>query len=326
MNASEVIKVHTRRAGDKAIEITNLRKRYGEFEALKGISFGVDQGEFFGLLGYNGAGKSTLINITSGIARASSGSVKILGHDVRLSYREARANLGVVPQEIVFDPFLTVLETLHMQYRYYGLPISRDWTDELLHHMDLSDKADVNMRNLSGGMKRRLMIAQSLVHKPRVIVLDEPTSGVDTEVRQKIWEFISRLNREGHTVILTSHNLPEVEALCTRIALLKNGQVMAIDRKDALIASFSDLVLYIRLVDGAVVTPEVRAALPGIEVSESHRECRICLKSYDEISSILNLFGSNSHFEEIRIGRGDLESVFLKIMKKSKDQFGGLTK
>jgi len=207
-----------------AIQIDQVMKRYGTLQALGGVTFSIEEGEFFGLLGPNGAGKTTLISILAGLNRADSGSVKVMGHDVVKDYRKARSVLGVVPQELVFDPFFTVRETLRMQSGYFGLPKNDAWIDEVMHHLDLTSKADANTRSLSGGMKRRVLVAQALVHKPPVIVLDEPTAGVDVELRQTLWKFIARLNREGHTVVLTTHYLEEAQALCNRIAMLRGGK------------------------------------------------------------------------------------------------------
>ena len=212
-----------------AIEIRNVVKRYGQLEALRGVSLTIHQGEFFGLLGPNGAGKTTLITSIAGLTRPTSGSVQVMGYDVFADYRAARRALGVVPQELVFDPFFTVRETLRLTSGYYGLRHNDAWIDEILANLDLTGKADANMRALSGGMKRRVLVAQALVHRPPVIVLDEPTAGVDVELRQTLWAFIGRLNREGHTIVLTTHYLEEAQALCGRIAMLKLGQVVALE-------------------------------------------------------------------------------------------------
>ena len=217
-----------------AIHIDNIKKRYGSLQALGGVSLKIGAGEFFGLLGPNGAGKTTLISIIAGLARADEGSVAIQGHDVVTDYRSARQCLGVVPQELVFDPFFTVRESLRFQAGYFGLRKQDDWIDEILANLDLTSKANENMRRLSGGMKRRVLVAQALVHKPPVIVLDEPTAGVDVELRQGLWQFIRRLNVEGHTIILTTHYLEEAEALCHRIALIKEGKLLALDSTENL--------------------------------------------------------------------------------------------
>ena len=207
------------------------------FQALKGVSLRVEPGEFFGLLGPNGAGKTTMISILAGITKATSGTAKVYGYDVQNEYRQSRRALGVVPQELVYDPFFTVRETLRLQSGYFGLRNNDDWIDEILHNLGLSDKANSNMRALSGGMKRRVLVAQALVHRPPVIILDEPTAGVDVDLRRNLWEFISRLNRDGHTILLTTHYLEEAEALCNRIAMLKAGEVIALDTPSNLLKS-----------------------------------------------------------------------------------------
>jgi ABC-2 type transport system ATP-binding protein len=221
-----------------AVSIVDVVKSFGALKALNGVSIEIPQGEFFGLLGPNGAGKTTLISCLAGLAIPDSGSLAVMGHDVQRDYRKARQSLGVVPQELVFDPFFSVRETLKIQSGYFGLRKNDDWIDEILHHLDLAGKADANMRRLSGGMKRRVLVAQALVHKPPVIVLDEPTAGVDVELRQGLWHFIRRLNEEGHTIILTTHYLEEAEALCNRIALMKQGQLLALDTTKNLMAAY----------------------------------------------------------------------------------------
>jgi len=220
-----------------AVSIVDVVKHFGSLQALAGVSLEIAEGEFFGLLGPNGAGKTTLISSLAGLVRADSGSLKVLGHDVVKDFREARRLLGVVPQELVFDPFFNVRETLQIQSGYFGIRKNDDWIDEILHNLDLTSKADVNMRRLSGGMKRRVLVAQALVHKPPVIVLDEPTAGVDVELRQGLWQFVRRLNSEGHTIILTTHYLEEAEALCGRIALMKQGRVVKLDSTANLMAA-----------------------------------------------------------------------------------------
>ena len=220
-----------------AVSIVDVVKHFGSLQALAGVSLEIAEGEFFGLLGPNGAGKTTLISSLAGLVRPDSGSLKVLGHDVIKDFREARRLLGVVPQELVFDPFFNVREMLQIQSGYFGIRKNDDWIDEILHNLDLTGKADVNMRRLSGGMKRRVLVAQALVHKPPVIVLDEPTAGVDVELRQGLWQFVRRLNNEGHTIILTTHYLEEAEALCGRIALMKQGRVIRLDSTANLMAA-----------------------------------------------------------------------------------------
>ena len=221
-----------------AISIKGISKHYGALQALDDVSLNIHEGEFFGLLGPNGAGKTTLISILAGLCKPDFGSASIMRVDVQSTHREARRMLGVVPQELVFDPFFTVRETLRFQSGYFGIRNNDAWIDEIMANLDLTGKADSNMRSLSGGMKRRVLVAQALVHRPPVIVLDEPTAGVDVELRQSLWQFISRLNQDGHTIVLTTHYLEEAEALCQRIAMLKQGKVVALDTTANLLARF----------------------------------------------------------------------------------------
>jgi ABC-2 type transport system ATP-binding protein len=224
-----------------AISIENISKNYDSLQALNDISLSIEQGEFFGLLGPNGAGKTTLISILAGLATADSGHTAIMGADVQSQFREARRMLGVVPQELVFDPFFTVRETLQFQSGYFGIHNNNSWIDEIMANLDLTGKADSNMRSLSGGMKRRVLVAQALVHRPPVIILDEPTAGVDVELRQSLWQFISRLNQDGHTIVLTTHYLEEAEALCQRIAMLKQGKIVALDSTANLLSQYGSV-------------------------------------------------------------------------------------
>ncbi len=221
-----------------AVLVEHLTKSYGSLQALKNVSLDVKEGEFFGLLGPNGAGKTTLISILAGLCRPDSGRAFVMGTNVQTNFIEARRLLGVVPQELVFDPFFTVRETLRFQSGYFGIRNNDDWIDEIMTNLDLTSKANSNMRSLSGGMKRRVLDAQALVHRPPVIVLDEPTAGVDVELRQSLWKFISRLNQDGHTILLTTHYLEEAESLCGRIAMLKSGQVVALDTTQNLLARY----------------------------------------------------------------------------------------
>lgn len=222
-----------------AVAFNGITKTYerkqGSVNALRGISLEIPQGQFVGLLGPNGAGKTTLIQILAGLVHPSSGHAFVMGHDVQSHRSQARRCLGVVPQELVFDPFFTVRETLRIQSGFFGLKDNEAWIDELLENLGLQDKANANMRALSGGMKRRVLVAQALVHRPPVIVLDEPTAGVDVELRQSLWAFIRRLNHEGHTVVLTTHYLEEAESLCERVVLLRSGQVLADERTQDLL-------------------------------------------------------------------------------------------
>ncbi len=293
-----------------AVEIVNVARRFGTVQALAGVDLAVEAGEFFGLLGPNGAGKTTLISILAGLTRADAGAARVLGHDVVEDYRNARRLLGVVPQELVFDPFFTVRETLEIQSGYFGIRDNDDWIDEILHHLDLTARANANMRALSGGMKRRVLIGQALVHKPPVIVLDEPTAGVDVELRQSLWAFIRKLNRDGHTIILTTHYLEEAEALCGRIAMLKAGKVVALDTKRNLLSSFAGLT--VRLT--ADMLPE---AWQSRVVREQDGTYLLSLASYAELERLLAaLRESSATIAELSLQEADLEQVFLRIMAR----------
>jgi ABC-2 type transport system ATP-binding protein len=301
-----------------AIQITNVTKRYKALQALGGVSLTIEEGEFFGLLGPNGAGKTTLISIIAGLNRADSGDVTIHGYDVVRDYREARRRLGVVPQELVFDPFFTVRETLRMQSGYFGLKKNDQWIDEVMHNLDLTNKADANMRSLSGGMKRRVLVAQALVHKPPVIVLDEPTAGVDVELRQTLWKFISRLNREGHTVVLTTHYLEEAQALCNRIAMLKAGKVVALDFTSALIRRVSGSQLMLRLEQGELPAELKPLVMHADELTASN-EFTLRVNDYRDVEPILaTLRKSGVVIEDLQLQQADLEDVFIQIMENEK--------
>ena len=296
-----------------AVRFQGVHKTYrgahGEFQALKGVSFDIEPGEFFGLLGPNGAGKTTLISVLAGLTRATQGRVTVMGHDVVNDYAAARKSLGIVPQELVFDPFFSVRETLVIQSGYFGVKGNGAWIDELLECLGLADKAHANMRQLSGGMKRRVLVAQALVHRPPVIVLDEPTAGVDVELRQTLWQFIARLNREGHAVLLTTHYLEEAEALCQRIAMIKQGQLVALDRTENLLRGTAHTM--VRFKTDSVLPPELglRARVTGRSVQcQAH-------DAHDVERLLATLRAAGVAIEDLEIGRADLEDVFLDIMK-----------
>jgi ABC-2 type transport system ATP-binding protein len=293
-----------------AVDIVHVARRFGSIQALAGVDLVVEAGEFFGLLGPNGAGKTTLISILAGLTRADAGAARVLGHDVVEDYRSARRLLGVVPQELVFDPFFTVRETLEIQSGYFGIRDNDDWIDEILHHLDLTARAETNMRALSGGMKRRVLVGQALVHKPPVIVLDEPTAGVDVELRQSLWAFIRKLNRDGHTIILTTHYLEEAEALCGRIAMLKAGKVVALDTKRNLLSSFAGLT--VRLT--ADMLPD---AWQSRVVRQQEGTYLLSLANYAELERLLAaLREAGATIAELSLQEADLEQVFLRIMAR----------
>ena len=291
-----------------AIRVTGVTKQYGALKALAGVDLEIGQGEFFGLLGPNGAGKTTLISALAGLVRPDSGTLEVMGHDVVGDYGNARRALGVVPQELVFDPFFTVREALRLQSGYFGIRDNDDWIDEILESLDLTAKAGANMRMLSGGMKRRVLVAQALVHRPPVIVLDEPTAGVDVELRQGLWQFVRKLNRDGHTIVLTTHYLEEAETLCGRIAMLKAGRIVALDSTANLLARFTTHSLRVRLAaplrDPALsVTPDEEGWLEfGFE-------------RFEEVEGVLaRLRAAGAEIAEMHLGEPDLEKVFIGVM------------
>ena len=302
-----------------AINIEEVHKNYGDIHALKGISLEIEQGEFFGLLGPNGAGKSTLINIIAGLTRMDGGRVSVLGHDVVSDYRRSRQCLGVVPQELVFDPFFTVRELLRIQAGYFGKGKAMDsWIDALLDGLKLSDKADSNMRTLSGGMKRRVLIAQALVHKPDVIILDEPTAGVDVELRSSLWKFIKALHQEGHTIVLTTHYLEEAENLCERIAIIDQGKLIALDNKQALLEHGVGKTYHV-LVTLAQPLTNIPATLEGKVKSNKSACLELVLdRGTDTIISVIDsLRDAGAEIIDLRTEEADLEDVFIEITRSA---------
>lgn len=296
-----------------AIQINRIHKHFGALHALKGIDLSIAEGEFFALLGPNGAGKSTLINILAGLIKPSSGDISVLGFDVVAQFRQARQLLGIVPQELVFDPFFNVREMLRFQAGYFGRGPENDaWVDEILVGLGLADKANTNMRKLSGGMKRRALIAQALAHKPPVIVLDEPTAGVDVELRQTMWAFIKKLNRQGHTIILTTHYLEEAETLCNRIGMMKQGELVALDSTANLLNKFAGKKLSLTL--GEVSLPE--AIRPMLRAQEKGVHT-FALSDMAQIELVLSsLRTANIPVVDMQLQEADLEDVFLSLVGK----------
>jgi ABC-2 type transport system ATP-binding protein len=295
-----------------AIKLTQVHKHFGALHALKGIDLSIEQGEFFALLGPNGAGKSTLINLMAGLLRPTSGGLSVMGFDVVNQYQQARHALGVVPQELVFDPFFNVREMLRFQAGYFGRGPENDaWIDEVIECLGLTDKAHTNMRRLSGGMKRRALIAQALAHKPPVIVLDEPTAGVDVELRHTLWEFIKRLNKEGHTIILTTHYLEEAEELCSRVALLKQGEVIALDTTKNLLASIPGKNLRLRL------SGHLPASLTEMVRHQDQQEYMLGLNEIGQVESVLSeLRNAGVAIEDMQLIEPDLEDVFVDLVTR----------
>jgi ABC-2 type transport system ATP-binding protein len=301
----------------KAILFNKVRKNFGKLEALKGIDLTIEEGEFFALLGPNGAGKSTLINILAGLAKPSSGSIKVMGYDVIQDYQNARRSLGIVPQELVFDPFFNVREMLRFQAGYFGKGRENDdWIDEVIEGLDLQDKANTNMRMLSGGMKRRALIAQALVHKPPVIVLDEPTAGVDVELRKKLWQFIKKLNQKGHTIVLTTHYLEEAETLCSRVAMMDQGKIVALDKTKNLLKRFSAKNLNLRLdLKGKKIPASIQKLMKNLD----QHSISFLIEEITEVEFIISeLKKSKIKILDMELTNSDLENVFLKLTGSKK--------
>ncbi|UFS55544.1 ABC transporter ATP-binding protein [Comamonadaceae bacterium M7527] len=297
-----------------ALSFKNVSKTYrtakGDFQALSDVSFEIGEGEFFGLLGPNGAGKTTLISILAGLSHATSGEVRVNGFDVVKDYAQARRNLGVVPQELVFDPFFTVREALRFQSGYFGITNNDQWIDDLLLGLGLADKAASNMRALSGGMKRRVLVALALVHKPPVIVLDEPTAGVDVELRQTLWQFVSHLNKQGTAVLLTTHYLEEAEALCSRLAMLKKGQLVALEKTSDLLERASTSMLRFKLDTPLPPALQAIARITGRIVQLPAPNAQVV----EDILAQVRAAGGLA--EQVEIRPADLEDVFLAVMEK----------
>jgi ABC-2 type transport system ATP-binding protein len=300
-----------------AIEVKQVCKHYGSLHALTDIDLEIHSGEFFALLGPNGAGKTTLISIIAGLSLANSGSVNVMGHNVITQYQQARLNLGIVPQELVYDPFFTVREILLIQSGYYGIKGNTHWIDEIIERLDLADKAEANMRALSGGMKRRVLVAQALVHKPPVIILDEPTAGVDVELRQTLWDFIKQLNQDGHTIVLTTHYLEEAEALCNRVAMLKEGRIVALDSMQNLIGKMTaGNSVKLRLLPDTLPS-----ALEQLQINYDNGIRELRLENYAQMEFILSsLRSANNQILEMHLQQPDLEDVFVNLMKNNRHQ------
>jgi len=305
-------------AASPAIEIKGLKKTYAKSRkaeaktALKGVDLVVPRGSIFGLLGPNGAGKSTLINILAGLVRKTEGSAKICGYDIDTQTRNARASIGIVPQEIAMDVFFTPLQALNIQAGYYGVPKSERRSEEILQALGLWEKRDAYVRQLSGGMKRRLLIGKALVHNPPVLILDEPTAGVDIELRRQLWDYVNTLHEQGTTVILTTHYLEEAESLCDRIAIIHNGEITANEEKSVMLSRLDKRTL--------VITPTtdinaVPAVLSGLDAAVSDGQLRINYRSgKDSISAMLNqVKAAGLSIADLKTEEPDLEDVFMAL-------------
>ena len=298
-----------------ALSIKNLVKRYGDFTAVDHLSLEVPEGEFFGFLGPNGAGKTTTINAIVGLVTFQEGSIKVCGHDVTADYRNARACIGLAPQEYNFDRYLTIREVLIYTAGYFGVPANeaKVRADQMLKQFELDSKRDLDFTKLSGGMKRRLSLARALVHRPRVLILDEPTAGVDVELRLELWDVLSTLNREGLTIILTTHYLEEAQHLCERIGIINHGRIVALDKTDSLIAGRRQDRLVLEFDAPITALP---AGLQGLGASWSptSREVIFTEAKPSDLHRILGLFeGQGHHLTHVDVQRKTLQDVFLEL-------------
>ncbi len=307
-----------------ALEIRDLRKIYAGSKgqapkhALKGIDLSVRKGSIFGLLGPNGAGKSTTINILAGLVRKTAGYARIWGFDIDQQPRNAKASIGIVPQEIYFDAFFSPREMLELQAGFYGIPKELRHTDEILEAVSLQDHADSYTRHLSGGMKRRLLVAKAMVHNPPILVLDEPTAGVDVELRQNLWQYIRNLNQLGVTIVLTTHYLEEAEELCDEIAIINHGEVVACDSTANLLNQLDEKIIIIR-------PASTLSSLPGIlqKIGASlNKTGEIVIKfnpSHISIGNILEkIQGAAIEIADLSTQETDLEDIFLQLTSAKK--------
>ena len=301
-----------------AISIRDLAKRYSNGkQALDDVSFDVERGSIFGLLGPNGAGKSTIINILAGMVRKTSGHASIWGFDIDANPRNAKASIGIVPQEIMFDPFFTPFETLELFAGLYGVPKDKRRSMELLKAVRLEDKADAYARTLSGGMKRRLLVAKAMVHSPPVIVLDEPTAGVDIELRQQLWEYVVELNKQGTTVVLTTHYLEEAEQLCDRIAIINHGKLIANKPTKELVGMAREKAVVLTLDRDVSAAPKHDAFEKAELVADRTVEITYNKDRMNAGEVLAAVQGLGLGIVDVTTKEADLEDVFLSLTSGS---------
>lgn len=297
-----------------AIEVRNVSKSYGAVRALSGITLSIPRGELFGLLGPNGAGKSTLINIVTGLVRRDGGEVRVFGYDVERDYRATRSLIGAVPQELVYDHFFTVRQSLRIQSGYYGVTRNDDWIEELLERLELKEHEKKTIRELSGGMKRRLLVAKAMVHRPPVLILDEPTAGVDVALRRSLWDLVRKVHAGGTTVVLTTHYLDEAEELCERVGIIHRGVFVALDRKEALMQQIHNRKVTL---DFSVPMPRLPEELVKIggSLSEDGRRATVLVDRSDgTLQRLLEVLGrSGLPLADLEVAGAGLEDVFLEL-------------
>ena len=299
---------------ENVVSLRGVEKRFGATIALEKVDLDVRRGEIFALLGPNGAGKTTLINIVAGLLRATSGSVTVLGRDVVTEYRHTRRAIGLVPQELNFDPFFTVAESLRLQAGYFGVKLADARLEEILRALDLWTKRDAGTRSLSGGMKRRLLIGKALVHEPQVLFLDEPTAGVDVELRQSLWRYVRLLRERGTSVVLTTHYLEEAEELADRIAIIDHGRLLLTETKDALLARYGSHTLHVTLAEPLTSLPPALAAL-GAKLVLDGRALSITASAGTTFGPALGaVAGAGLSVVDVDVHRARLEDIFVALL------------
>ena len=292
----------------------DVTKRYGTVQALDGITLSIPRGELFGLLGPNGAGKSTLINIVTGLVRRSAGDVKVFGYDVERDYLATRSLIGAVPQELVYDHFFTVRQTLKIQSGYYGLTRNGAWVEELLERLELKEQENKTIRELSGGMKRRLLVAKAMVHKPAILILDEPTAGVDVALRRSLWDLVRQVHAQGTTVVLTTHYLDEAEELCERVGIIDHGIFVALDRKEALMQQIHNRRVTLDFSVRVERLPEGLASLGGMLSEDGMRATLLVDRSDGSLQKLVDSLGREKlPLLDFQVAGAGLEDVFLEL-------------
>jgi ABC-2 type transport system ATP-binding protein len=304
--------------GVPALDVRGVSKLYGTLQALDRITLSIARGELFGLLGPNGAGKSTLINIITGLVRRSAGEVKVFGFDVERDYRATRSLVGAVPQELIYDHFFTVRQTLKIQSGYYGLRRNTAWVEELLERLELKDHENKTIRELSGGMKRRLLVAKAMVHRPAILILDEPTAGVDVALRRSLWDLVRQVHAEGTTVVLTTHYLEEAEELCDRVGIIDHGVFVALGRKEDLMQRIHNRRVTLQFSARLEQLPEELARLGGQLSPDGWSATLLVDRSDGSLQKVVeSLARVGLQLSDIEVAGAGLEDVFLELTSRA---------
>lgn len=297
----------------KALEIENVRKSYDGVEVVKGISFDIEPGEIFGLLGPNGAGKSTTINMIGGVNHLGGGAIRVFGHDVVDEFMHTRRMTGVMHQEVTLDVFFNISQALRLHSGYYGVPYDKKWADLLIERLALGPHVHKQTNQLSGGMKRRFMVAKALIHRPKLLILDEPTAGVDVELRRALWDFVLDVNKEGTTILLTTHYLQEAEEMCGRIAIMNKGEIVACEQKEDLLQTFEQKKLRLRLSENLSTIPSELTALSPKRIDEGNG-LEFRLNADCSVASVLEAISkAKLTVCDIETEKPSLEEVFIRF-------------